>query len=428
MKKLLTLSILTCSLYAQTTYSVDELVVEALHNAPNLKIAKLTYDANIQKYNLSYASYLPKVNLEANALQTSMSDVPFHPDDMKNDTLISGQLTLSQIIYDFGGVRGNVESSNYTAKASLMQSQQFILNKKRDVKEAYYKILEAQALIDVQKENLKLNEAQLYRAKRYYEAGIRTKIDVSDAKVSLIKAKIDLKKAQYTLKLAYANLDKVVGFETVYKEYNVYIPRLNLDTLYSSITDYDLDLEAAVSYAYEHRLEMQQQRYLLQAQEAQIQSANAGYYPSLYLLADYTKQHSQELNSFLVEDKWDVGINLSWNLYAGGATKASTEEKKIQKNIASTQLRENRLLIKQETTNAYIEVQKSKDSLELSQSLVSVSNEKFDQASKRYEHGLSDFIELQQARQGYIDAKASLVIDYYNYYIAKAYLDNAIGK
>jgi len=428
MKRLLTLSIFTCSLYAQTTYSVDELIVEALHNAPNLHIAKLTYDANMQKYRFAYASYLPKIDLKANATQTGMSDVPFHPDDMKTDTLLSGQLTFAQILYDFGATKGNVQSSHMQAKASLMQSQQYILNKKRDVKEAYYKILEAQALIDVQKENVKLNEAQLYRAKRYYEAGIRTKIDVSDAKVSLIKAKIDFKKAQYNLKLAYANLDRVVGFTTIYKEYNVIVPKLQLNTLYDSIADYDLNLQEAVRYAYEHRLEIKEQNYRIKAQNAQLTTTQAQYYPSLYLLADYTKQHAQNFDTFLPQDQWNIGLSLNWNLYAGGATQASTQEKKIQKNITTTQLRENRLRIKQETTNAYIGVQKSKDSLELSQNLVSVSNEKFDQASKRYEHGLSDFIELQQARQGYIDAKASLVIDYYNYYIAKAYLDNAIGK
>ncbi len=71
---------------------------------------------------------------------------------------------------------------------------------------------------------------------------------------------------------------------------------------------------------------------------------------------------------------------------------------------------------------------KMRDSVELSQSLVEVSNEKFDQAGKRYENGLSDFIELQQARQGYIDSMASLVVDYYDYYDAVAVLDNAIGK
>ena len=54
----------------------------------------------------------------------------------------------------------------------------------------------------------------------------------------------------------------------------------------------------------------------------------------------------------------------------------------------------------------------------LAQSLVVISNEKFDQASKRYEHGLSDYIELQEARQGYIHAMAILVVDYYDYYIS----------
>lgn len=86
------------------------------------------------------------------------------------------------------------------------------------------------------------------------------------------------------------------------------------------------------------------------------------------------------------------------------------------------------LQIKQAVTNAYINLAQKRDELILSKSLVDVSSEKFDQASKRYENGLADFIELQQARQDYIDAKANLINTYFDYYIARANLDNAIGK
>ena len=121
-------------------------------------------------------------------------------------------------------------------------------------------------------------------------------------------------------------------------------------------------------------------------------------------------------------------LNLDWNIYQGGASSARDEAQRTQTNIAYSKLAYSKLVVKTEVTNAYINLDSVKDSVVLSKSLLDASKEKFDQAGQRYEHGLSDYIELQQARQGYIDAAAKLVINYYNYFDAIAILDNAIGK
>jgi len=82
------------------------------------------------------------------------------------------------------------------------------------------------------------------------------------------------------------------------------------------------------------------------------------------------------------------------------STTSRKQEKIINTSIKNSELQETKLIIKTNTTDAYINVNKTKDTVELAQSLVYVSDEKFHQASKRYEHGLSDYIELQEARQG----------------------------
>jgi outer membrane protein len=347
---------------------------------------------------------------------------------MLNDTILLGNLSAKQILYDFGKTRGSVNSSKYNIDTFTLQNIQDVSDKKLAVKDAYYTVLNAIALIDVQKENVKLNMAQLYRSKRYFEAGIRTKIDVSDAKVTLIQAKIALKHAEYNLKLAYANLDEIVGFSTLEQEYSVETKALELEKLYDSLELYELNLKESILYAYKNRAIIQKQSKQIKSSEAKITESRSEYYPSLYANAAYTKQSFDNFGAFTPKDQWQANLNLDWNLYQGGATTAKEQESKINKSIETASLVALKLKIKKETTQAFINVYKSKDSVELSQSLVAVSKEKFDQASKRYEHGLSDYIELQQARQGYIDAKATLIIDYYSYYTAVATLDNAIGK
>ena len=73
-------------------------------------------------------------------------------------------------------------------------------------------------------------------------------------------------------------------------------------------------------------------------------------------------------------------------------------------------------------------MRKTEDAIILSEDVARASLQKFNQAQKRYEYGLSDYIELQDARQGYIQSLNDLVIAYYDHFIALAQLDYAIGK
>jgi len=422
----LLLLLLVLNLNAKEVYNIDELILKALKNSPDLKISSLQYNASQERSNIASANYLPKVDLHAQVGLNGMSDIP--TDNMLNDKLLLGNLSLKQILYDFEKTSGNVDVFNYESESFSMSNMQYISNKKMDVKLAYYDVLKAKALIEVNKENVKLNEAQLYRSKKYFTAGIRTKIDVSDAEVELIKSKLDLQNSQYNLKLAYATLDKVVGFSELERTYNIYSKKLDLTNLFSRITNYDLTLIKSIEFAYENRYELKQFSFQIKSAQASSRVASSRYYPALYLNADYTKQELDKFKTTIPQDKWQASINLDWNIYEGGATSADSQEKKIQIKITKSKFQNAKLSVKKEVTQAFINVYKMKDSVELSQSLVKVSDEKFNQAGKRYEHGLSDYIELQQARQGYIDAKASLVITYYNYYAATAVLDNVIGR
>ena len=67
-------------------------------------------------------------------------------------------------------------------------------------------------------------------------------------------------------------------------------------------------------------------------------------------------------------------------------------------------------------------------SLILNETITASAKKKLYQAQKRYENGLSDFIELQNAQQDYINALTTLVNSYYDYYIALARLDHAVGR
>lgn len=83
------LTLLTAmSLNADEIYNVDQLILKALENSPDIKISSYNYDASKKRLDISSSSYLPNINLHAEAGGVGMSDIPTAPDDMISDTFL----------------------------------------------------------------------------------------------------------------------------------------------------------------------------------------------------------------------------------------------------------------------------------------------------------------------------------------------------
>jgi outer membrane protein len=147
------------------------------------------------------------------------------------------------------------------------------------------------------------------------------------------------------------------------------------------------------------------------------------------LLGSYSQQHLDEnLLAISPEYQGQVTVNMQWNLFSGYQTDASVQEAKIGVLKASSQVDSTKLSVKREVLESHITVRQGNDNVMLTQSIAKASLQKFDQAQKRYENELSDYVELQDAQQGYIESLSDVVNAYYDYYIAMAGLDHAIGR
>jgi len=425
MKKLLLLPLVYLSLLAEQ-YNIDTLIQEALVTSPDLNISRDTYQISLQRSNVADADYLPQVDLYGGAGVVGVKS------DVTNDsgTLIAGKLTASQLIYDFGKTGGNMDFYSEESNASLSTHNQNISNKVHDVKRDYYDLSRKSHLINVYKENMLLTEQQLVRAERYFTAGIKTKIDVVDAKVRLIEAQIELENAKYDLKLAYVVLSKTVGKMDRSLEGNVYVEQIDSPIgIYDTLPHESMSGEALVQYAFVHREELKSYEHKIKSAQSKVRQESADYYPGIYIAGDYQYNSvAQDLQLYVPEQMWNANINVKWNLFGGLRTEAKTEEAKITLLQQRSSYDDTKLRIVQETSNAYITLLKTDSNVKLSEELVAAAKEKFDQAQQRYEHGLSDYIELQEARQGYINSTADLVVNYYEYFISLAALDRAIGR
>jgi outer membrane protein len=408
-----------------TVHTVDDLITMALKYSPDINISMLNRDAAKERVRQASSYTLPTLDAEFNG---GYGGLKFKDRDFNDDTLLSGTLSATQLLYDFGKTGGAITGAKSDVNVSIAALKEVLAKKIYDVKNGYYQLLQNRSLLRVNYENVNLNEKQLYRAKRYFEAGIRTKIDITDAQVRLIEAKLALQNNGYDIKLNRASLEKIIGLSNANELGVVYEKELDYVNLYETLPSVTLTLEAAEHFAYEHRYELKKYAYAINKAMANLRIYNAEYYPGIYARADYTAQKVEETQPLLPQEGYNATIYAKWNLFSGFQTDAKVQEAKIALMRARSEYINTKLAIKQEVDNAYIYLFKSRDGVKLSQSLSIAAKEKHVQAQKRYEHGLSDYIELQQARQNYIDSLASLVTAYYDVYRSQASLDRAIGK
>ena len=416
----------TLLLSATQTLTIDKSIEFAMEHSPDIDISRFDFKRAIERTKFQEGYYLPRLDLSAIAGATG-SD--FKQQGNLSGSVVSGTLSASQLLYDFGKTGGQIDASDAQAKALESQMNQVISTKILTIKARYYDALKMKSIIRVAKKSIELQKGQLRRATRYYENGIKTIIDVSDAQVRLTQAKLDLSNSKYELKLRRALLEEAIGYIPYEGDYTLQQRALNLPNVSHHLPKINTALTELEGFAYGHRYELKSSEYLVVSSKHLVSSEEGGYLPTLALRGDYTAQDvDDDFISSVPQKQWQAGVGLKWNLFAGKQTDASVQEAKISALKAASQVDEVRILIRRQVIEAQLGILQTKDSVILSQSIAKASEKKYGQAKKRYENDLADYIELQEAQQSYIKSLGDLVSSYYNYYIAIAQLDFAIGK
>jgi len=432
MKRLLQgigIGLLTTTLFITAknqTLTIDKAIEIALKHSPDIDISRFDFKKAIERTKFQKGYYLPHLDLSAAA---GRQDLDFKQQSNLNGSLLLGNLSASQLIYDFGKTTGRIDASDSEANALQATMNQVISTKILYIKARYYDTLKMKSIIQVNKKNITLQEGQLRRAQRYYDNGIKTIIDVSDAQVRLTQAKLDLSNSEYELKLRRALLEEAMGYVPYNGKYTLYHQKLDLPNVSRQLPKINTPLAQLEGFAYDHRYELKSSKYLVESSQSLVESEKGGYLPTLSLRGDYMAQNvDDDFIASTPQRQWQAGVDMQWNLFAGKQTDASVQEAKISVLKAASHVNEVRLLIKRQVIESRLGVLRTKDSVTLSESIAKASEKKFIQAKKRYENDLSDYIELQEAQQGYISSLGTLVSTYYDYYIAIAQLDHAVGR
>lgn len=339
--------------------STHPVVLERLHN----------YRATLEDLRTTEAQYLPSLDYSA-SIAKEKTKSPSTGFQSRSLTSYEHSLQLTQNL--FNGF-GTIYEADYN-KARILAAANHYIENANDVAysftNAYINALKTKDLLCIAKANVQFNEDIYAKVNKLYEAGMTTRSESEKADTSLSLAKSNYVVAKNNLDDALFNLERVLGRSVSAEELNDGSFQGNMPS----------SLEEMKQYARAHNPSVLVSEYNIKAAQAQKEASYKNYYPKIDAFA--RQSWAKDVGGLEgKDDRQSFGLNLSYNLYRGGA-----DESQIQKNLSK---------IYQESENKRETVRKLDEQGELSWSARRYLTEQLDHL-KRYEATSAKTLELYQ--------------------------------
>ena len=231
-------------------------------------------------------------------------------------------------------------------------------------------------------------------------------------------------KAKNQVRLSLDELAEVLGIEV--RDGNE-MPPLSVEgeLVFEPVS---IKLDAALDEAQKRRPILQSLENSLTASAAAIDYAKGDYLPSLSVKGSYDIQMSPFSNR--VSDElhgWTVGANASWNLFDGFATSGRVTEAKGAHHSQAIALGKQRLAVNVEVRRSYSTLIEAQELVVASKKVIEQAQESLRLASERLNAGASPQIEVLDSQVALTQAKTNEVQALYDYDVAQAALNRAIG-
>lgn len=397
--------------------NINRCVEIALKMHPDIGAARNTVNANMSRVKQSKADYYPQIGWSSGYSRNKSSFVSRDTERSFTNRAFdeySSSFTLSQTIYDFGKTttQTRIQRFNLNSSRSDLEnvSDQVIFN----VRQAYYGVLRAKRNRDVASETVTQFEQHLEQAKGFYEVGVRPKFDVTKAEVDLSNARLNLIKAENALRIAKVTLNNAMGVPDA--------PEYTIEDILS-FQKYKITFEDAIKRAYNYRPDLLSLIAKEGAAKESIEFAKTGYYPILSGNANYNWAGEK----FPLEEGWNVGATLTFPIFSGFLTKYQVEESRANLNVLTANEEALRQGILLDIQQAYLNLQEAEERIFTAEITVRQAEENLDLAKGRYAAGVGNPIEVTDAQVAYSNAKTAYIQALYDYKLAQASLEKAMG-
>lgn len=392
--------------------TLEQCVEIAVRRSPSITAAESSVNAAAARVGQARSTYYPQVGLTGSFTRASSY---LDPTNGSTD-LYQGNASVNQMLFDFGKTPSQVRIQRLNEDATRSDRRNTVSTVVFGVKQAYYSLLQAEKNKEVAKETVKLAGDQFDQAKGFYDAGVKSKYDVTQAEVNLSNANLGMIRAENSVQIAKVTLKNAMGAPD--------LPDFTIeDTL--AFQKNTITFDDAVRQAYGKRPDLLALQARRDATQESVSLARTGFYPVLTGSASYGRTDDQ----FVPERSgWSAGVLLTVPLFNGFLT--TNQVKEAKENLYAVRaneeaLRQNILL---DVQQAHLNLRALEDAVVVAELSVRLAQENYDIANGRYNAGVGNPLDVTNALVGLTNAKTNHIAALANYKVAEAALLKAMGE
>jgi len=411
---------------SQKVVTIDECVQIGLKNSYLVRSAEEYYKA--AKWDLvgAWQNFLPSSQASFNWDRSDVVTVRYiegKPPFYRRDNY-SWSFYISQNLFD-----GFYSFANYNSKRSSKRLSEDELKLARQqtvfkVKQDCYELLKAQMLFELQKDAVKRSEEQLNMAKARYDLGSASLSDYLKAKVQLGEDSLALITYENNVKLAKATLNTTLGLDIG--------TLIKLAEKLGEYQGFETDLkrvlkESLAKHPELHKAKMEENKAHSQITMARSQrfpkvTLSAGYSWSNYELPDGWNEYRE------IFDPWGIRLNLSLNIFDGFSILSNEQSAKAFYHQAQENLKQRKRDTELEIRKAFLKVKEGEQKLRVAEEAMKAAEEDMKLTQEKYNLGAASMLELLDANVSHKTSQNSQVEALYDYNLAVALFEKAIGK
>ncbi len=413
-------ALLFCSapLWAQQPLTLDEAESMAMQNHPRLKSAQLGVDSANELVTQARSAYKPFVSANVVASAADHLSRIGAGGGLNASSIFSrfaSGIMINGPVWDFGRTSNLVSSARSRAGAASEIVNASRADLRLGVRNAYFSALLAQSTVRVARETLEARRLVLKQVAALAESNLRSTLDVGFAEVAVSEAELAVANAVTLLNSAMVELSAAMGMKQTVNYSLADVP---------APPDLDNDAETMAKDSVA-RPELEARRLQVKAARSFAEAERRLAFPTLTGLgvAGVIPAGDDRLKTRYS----GIGLNLNIPLYNGDLNRSRRRDADLRVKIAELELLDAEIRIGAEVKRAWLAANDSFQRLPVTAKLLEQARRTQRLAQTRYELGLGNIVELNQAQLSRFTAEIAEVTARYEYQLRRSILDHAAG-
>ncbi|HXA08606.1 MAG TPA: TolC family protein [Chthoniobacterales bacterium] len=400
-------------------YTIDDVVRLAQDQNPEIAIARKKIQAAHGGQVEARSGYLPSV--VSSGLYRRREDAEstrLRPDDY------STSVRVVQNLYTGGATSNQVAIAQLNLAKQQDEFETVTDRVTMDVRLAFYELLLNREKILVREQSVGVLREELKSQRERLSAGTVGPLDASRAEVALANEEPELVQAQTDLRNSYLHLSDLCGIDA----------RSSGEPQFEAVGTLQYeprhpDLDATLARALAERPEIRSAQKDVAIEEKQLEIDRSATRPHVEFFTGYEVYSERDpLVGPEFNHGYVVGLNGSWALFDGYATRGRMEATRARRDGALLALKAVKLGIESEVRSAFLDLQQADSVLQAQSKNVQTADDALTFAKSNFAAGLGTQLDVLQAAADVTRTRTTRLSAIYLHNAALARLDRASSR